>query len=52
MGLFPTNMPRFVLVSVKKICWDLFKKQNILQGLFFYKMGSIIICHLCKSSQK
>ena len=31
---------------------DLFKNQNILQGLFFYKMGSIIMCHMCKSSQK
>jgi len=36
----------------KTFCRDLFKNQNILQGLFFYKMGSVIMCHVCKSSQK
>jgi hypothetical protein len=43
-----------------KYVW--FQKQNILQGLFpktkyftgtfFYKMGSVIMCHVCKTSQK
>jgi len=31
---------------------DLFKNQNILYGLFLYKMGSVIMCHVCNSSQK
>jgi len=36
----------------KIFCRDLFKNQNILQGLFFYKMGLVVMCHVCKSSQK
>jgi len=36
----------------KIFCRDLFKNQNILQELFFQKMGSVIMCDVSKSSQK
>ena len=49
--LFLKRVP-MTLFKNKIFCRDLFKNQNILQGLFFYKVGSVIMCCVCKSSQK
>jgi len=52
MFCFLKIVPPGTISKNKIFCRDLFKNQNILQGLFFYKMGSGIMWHVSKSSQK
>ena len=50
--LFFKIVPPWTIFRNKKFCRDLFKKQNIFAGTKNYKMGPVIMCHVCKSSQK
>jgi len=50
--LFFKIVPPGTIFRNKKFCRDLFKKTKYFAGTKNYKMGSVIMCHVCKSSQK
>jgi len=40
------------ILKNKKFCRDMFKKTKYFAGTKNYKIGPVIMCHICKSSQK
>jgi len=40
------------ILKNKIFCRDLFKKTKYFAGTKNYEMGPVIMCHVCKSSQK
>jgi len=51
-NLFFKIVPLGTIFRNKKFCRDLFKKTKYFAGTKNYKMGPVIMCHVCKSSQK
>jgi len=50
--LFFKIVPPGTIFKNKIFCRDVFKKTKYFAGTKNYKMGPVIMCHVCKSSQK